>query len=136
MAGYFIYSLSCNECVFYIGKTKNLLTRYNAHLNSYKRPGRLTPIATHIKYLVEKAFIIEIRVIACLPKEQAAKKEKEIIAVLSRGGHKIFNDHHTDYRWLAKPWSQSITREEITIKIKHIQATALDAYTWNNRIFK
>jgi predicted GIY-YIG superfamily endonuclease len=136
MTGYFVYSLSCNECVFYIGKTKNLLSRYNAHLNSYKKSGCLTPVATHIKYLLENSNTIEIRVIACLPKDQAAKKEKEIIAVLSRGGHKLFNDHHSDYRWIAKPWPQSITREEITTKIKHIQETALDVYTWNNRIFK
>lgn len=132
---YYIYSLSCDECIFYIGKTKNLLARYNAHLNSYRKAAPITPVAEHIKRLVENSKIIEIRVIACLPDEVAAKKEKEIITILSRGGHKLFNTHHSDYRWLDKPWPSSISREEITNKIKNMQATALDAYAWNNRIF-
>lgn len=135
MEAYYIYSLLCDECVFYIGKTKDLLTRYNAHLNSFKKSGKLTPVSSHIKLLIDAGKLIEIKIIACLPKEKAEQKEKEIITVLSRGGHKLFNGHYSDYRWIAKPWHNSITREEITNKIKHMQASALDAYAWNNRIF-
>lgn len=124
---YFVYSLSCDFNVFYIGMTGDLATRYKSHLQSHKYK-QASPAAKHIGNLLAEKKQIKLTIIAHLPREAAEKKEKEAIYLFSSAGHKIYNEQHTLFRYWDRKWPQDVTTKQIIKHLKYLQYSQEDTY--------
>src|ERR1700761_8010891 len=85
----FVYALSSNGQVFYIGRTKDVCTRYDQHLSSGKHPK--TRVARYISILMAFGHIPIIRIIDYLPADEAQKSEDNLICSLKRSGQDLLN---------------------------------------------
>lgn|SRR5574341_1116310 len=122
---YFVYSLSCEGYVFYIGMTNDLATRYKSHLCSKNN----TRVSKHIQILNEANKIIHLTIIAHLPRSEAQKREQETIYLFSQAGHCILNDQHKYFRLLDhRTTTKATTKQEIINRLKRIQH--LDEHTY------
>ena len=86
----FVYALSYNENVFYIGITCNLKRRYKTHINKYTG----LPVSVYIQELITRGNVPIMKPLCYLPKAQAHIKESEIIRLFTKSGHKLLNDLH------------------------------------------
>lgn len=89
---YFVYTLSYNGNIFYIGCCKDIVKRYTQHLNNKK--GNLAAYITSIK---ETGNLPELNVITFRPQIEAHSVEETLIKCVSVGGHKLFNVQHYRY---------------------------------------
>jgi predicted GIY-YIG superfamily endonuclease len=83
----FVYSLSCEGNVFYIGRTKQLARRYKRHLAGYE----CLPVHKHIKELIKQGKVIKMHMLEYLPRPQAIRKESDTMYLLTKAGHKLCN---------------------------------------------
>ena len=87
---YFVYCLSHNGNIFYIGRTKNVLSRYKSHLNN-KRPSHLRD---YIKSILEAGELPTLTVITYQRYIEAESVEETLIKCMSIGGQRLFNCQH------------------------------------------
>lgn len=115
----YVYSLSCDGNVFYIGVTKNMLVRYKQHLAAWR----------YIRQLLADNKVVHINHIAYLPNEEAKKKEKELIYSLTKMGQKLLNNTSS---WRAgwdfhqRPFNVSVKEMQAFIDFKQ----KIIAYTY------
>ncbi len=93
---YFVYSLSFEGDVFYIGKCKDLAARYAAHMGTSKYPEGY-PTGAKIATIIKSGGCPEIRIIDYLEAEQAIKRENELISLFFKAGQSLTNVN-------GKPW--------------------------------
>lgn len=130
---YFVYSLTCDNSVFYIGMTNNLAARYSSHLNSH-RAKRPTAVATHIGHLLSINKVIKLIIIDYLPREEAEKKERDIIYLFSCAGHFILNEQHTLFKFRNHNKWDFENKKAIINHLKYRQYLKEDTYCCLNNI--
>ena len=95
----FVYSLSHNGQVFYIGCTKDIHKRYKQHIKHTWQP---TANAKYIADLLQQGIFPEINIIDYLPECEAMVKEIVLIKMFNKAGQKLTNYQNT-YGWHTKP---------------------------------
>lgn len=95
---FFVYALSHEDCIFYIGCTKNIKRRYLTHLN----PKNIGPMAQFIQSILSKGEIPTLKVITYCPRLEAHSVEEVLIKCLNIGGHKLYNTQHCKPRKIDK----------------------------------
>ncbi len=84
---YFIYTLSYNGNVFYVGKTNDICRRFSMHITSKKN----FPLNIHIRSIISQGYLPILNIITYQPNPYAARLERLLIQSLSNGGQKLFN---------------------------------------------
>jgi predicted GIY-YIG superfamily endonuclease len=87
----FIYALSYNNNVFYIGITKDMAARYLSHIRGHE----CLRVSSYIKDIIKKGDIPIMRPLEYLPNKEAKRKESDIIKLFTKAGHNLLNDVHT-----------------------------------------
>ena len=90
---YFVYSLLIDGRVFYIGKCKNLASRYSAHLRRAQRGYADHLLSEYIRELLALGKCPLIKAIDYLPLKYALLKEKELIQSFTLAGHVLANSN-------------------------------------------
>lgn len=93
---YFVYTLSYDGNVFYIGCCKDIVKRYAQHIN--KKDGAMAEYITGIK---AKGHLPDLNIITFRPELESRSVEESLIKCISIGGHRLFNLVH--YRPANKP---------------------------------
>jgi predicted GIY-YIG superfamily endonuclease len=116
----FIYSLSCEGNVFYIGRTKHLAKRYKKHLSC----SECLPVHKYISELIKADKTILMNMLYYLPYKEAVRKEMEVIHLFSKAGHKLCNTtgtHVDSWSWVKKPIN--INDRTMTEYLKELQTS-------------
>ena len=87
---YFVYCLSHNGNIFYVGMTKNVLSRYKTHLSN-TRP---SPLRDYIKSILEAGELPTLTVVTYQRYIEAESIEATLIKCMSIGGQRLFNCQH------------------------------------------
>lgn len=128
----FVYSLSCDNSVFYIGMTKDIAVRYLAHINSHK--GRKpSPVAKHIGLLLENNKQIALNIISYLPTDKASKKEADLIHDFTCAGHHILNEQHALFSYKTR-WRECKSIKETVSYLKLLQYLKEDTHCCLNHL--
>lgn len=122
---YFVYTLSYNDHVFYIGCCQDVVRRYSQHLN--KKNG---PMASHINTIKNKGHLPTLNIITFRPEIEARSVEEALIKCLSIGGHKLFNNQH--YRFVDKPILNKGKKEACKILSKEQEYFRTIAQSWHS----
>lgn len=93
----FIYSLSNDNCVFYIGCTKDISKRYLEHCKS------TSDVGNYIQHMFVNNKWPKITIIDYLPDDKASFKEAELITLFISCGHYLCNGTHNTYNTSIKP---------------------------------
>lgn len=86
---YFVYTLSHNGQLFYIGCTKDILLRYQQHLN--KSTNKL--IRAKIAEILAAGQMPVLNVLTYTNKNHAFNIEEVLLKCLTIGGHKVLNSN-------------------------------------------
>ena len=122
----FVYSLVDHGRIFYVGSSKNVYKRLQAHCSLDWG----LEVQHYIQTLFAKGVFPEVRVLYYLPKEEALKKEAEIISLFSHCGHQLCNSDF-NLRQLK------IDRLEVKIKAKiPLQLKQLIEYTQQTLVYE
>ena len=112
----FIYSLSYNGQVFYVGATQNLYIRYNQHLRTGKST---TKTSLFIKTILDAGHTPIINIIDRLPYCDAIIMEEKIIRAFVLSGQPITN---RQFGWrIGKPIPTDITPKQMASLINDEQ---------------
>lgn len=113
---YFVYSLSIDGHVFYIGKCKNLAARYSAHISKAKRIGYDdVAIIQTIRKILASGRLPLITAIYYLTLTDALNKEKELIQLFSICAHQLSNNNLVRIED-CHPKKFSFTHSEVNIR--------------------
>src|SRR6185503_8739197 len=128
---YFIYSLSCEDSIFYIGKTKNLAQRYIGHLSC----DGSTNVGRHISKLMAEGKKIVIKYIDYLPDRKAWEREMQLISDLTRGGQILFNSVFTWHPcWDHDKVPNNLSKKQMIIFLKYQQQVKEYNHAFNNNM--
>ena len=83
----YVYSLSHNNAVFYIGCAKDLKERYKGHVY-HRQP---TEVSKYIFSLLDSGEYPQMNIMYYLPEEEAFKKESELIELFAKSGQYLLN---------------------------------------------
>jgi len=114
----FIYALSSNGQVFYIGRTKDVCKRYDQHLLSGKSPK--TRVARYISILVAFGHTPIIRIIDYLPAKEAKESEDNLICSLKIAGQDILNGSSRVESQYFNKWPKWASAAPSTTEMKAI----------------
>ena len=84
---YFVYTLCHSGVIFYVGKSKDVHSRYRQHLNANNKQ----PLSKIIKAMLLAGNIPEMNIITYTTAIHAANIEETLIKCLSQGGQKLGN---------------------------------------------
>lgn len=130
---YFIYSLSCEGQIFYIGKTKNMAARYIAHLSAHP----LTTVGKHINTLLAAGKAIKMHQIDYLAEKEAWEREREmkLIYDLSKAGQSICN-YVFKYNpgWDHDKIPDNLPKKQMIKFIKYMQGMREYMYAYHNKL--
>jgi len=85
----YVYSLTHDGSVFYIGCTEDLSKRYMQHLADSKK-GTI-PVNKYIKQMLDNSIYPEVNIICYLPKNEAIIKEAQLLLLMTDIGHNLTN---------------------------------------------
>ena len=108
---YFVYTLSYEGNIFYVGCTKDVVTRYKMHVN---RKGDFQ-IVEYIKTILDKGHFPTLSIITYQEKQYANSVEETLIKCMSIGGQRLFNCQHYRFEEVATPTNKKS-------KVKSIKA--------------
>lgn len=83
----FVYTLSHNGTIFYVGKTKNVAVRYGLHLNNRKD----CELVKHIQGIIQIGELPKLCIITYCPDLEAWDVEHTLITCLTIGGQLLLN---------------------------------------------
>ena len=115
----FVYALSHEGQVFYVGRTIDVLKRFDQHLSSGKRPK--TRVSRYISILIAFGYTPVIKVINYIPAAEAHDLEEKLIQSFKLAGQDILNGSsfvETQYfniwpKWAPRNPSKLVMREVI-----------------------
>jgi hypothetical protein len=87
----FIYALSYNDNVFYIGRTKDMAARYLSHIRGHE----CLSVSSYIKSIIKNGDTPIMQLIEYIPASLGKNREAEVIKLFTKSGHKLLNDVHT-----------------------------------------
>jgi hypothetical protein len=87
----FVYSLTYDNCVFYIGCTNNIIKRYKQHLSGADNAYTITKIRLKLDSILERGHFPDMNIIDYLPDKEAFELESTLIKYISLTGHILDN---------------------------------------------
>lgn len=125
----FVYSLSNDNCVFYIGCTRDISKRYKEHCQSHNDVGN------YIQYMFICNKWPAITIIDYLPDDKAYFKEAELINLFISCGHYLCNGTHNTYNTSIKPEKPAFRlkkkiKKEVIASLKELQTRYI---TWHKQ---
>ena len=93
---YFVYTLSYEDKIFYVGLTKSPARRYAEHVNNKDK----CPVANYIRDILNSGNWPLLNIITYQPYTYAESIESTMIILLSSGGQKILNTNLVTTRQL------------------------------------
>jgi hypothetical protein len=127
----FVYALSYNGNVFYIGKAQDLAVRYKSHLRGY----RCLHVHYYIKQILSMGDVPIMKPVSYLPIKDATKKEIELINLFSMAGHELLNETNL-YRpaWPHQHLPLHINKQSILSYLKEYQKSKEDIHAYWKKI--
>jgi hypothetical protein len=95
---YFVYTLSYEDKIFYVGLSKSPARRYAEHVNNKT----ICPVADYIREILNSGNWPLLNIITYQPYNYAESIESTMIILLTSGGQKILNTNLTTNRKLLK----------------------------------
>ncbi len=124
-----VYTLIDNGRVFYIGCTKNIHNRYIQHL----RGDIINATYFYIQDMLVNSQMPEIKIVACLPENEAYFREAQLIVTFRDCGHQLCNDVRNSYFNKLHPlrhpmrMNKKITKDKAK-ELKSMQIDAIKSY--------
>lgn len=115
----FVYALTHEGNIFYVGKCKNVAVRYTSHLCN--RTDR--ELGTYVRSILTAGKFPILHIITFRPSREAESVEETLIKCMTTGGHKLLNSQH------SRPPSKNpnnTTRKDICTHIKEEQQMYMD----------
>lgn len=124
---YFIYSLSCEGQIYYIGKTKDLATRYSSHLST----NEALNVSKYTAQLKSEGKQIMMNYIAYLPAKEAGEKEMKLILDLTKAGQKLQNSVFVWQFHKHDKIPPNLSRKDMMKFLRFIQGSKEYAHAYN-----